>query len=80
MPKGKTMPYTVSEILTQLATNHRWFDQRAGDMNFPMLGNGYTYPADVRLTAYRDDTRWAVAIEDNWVSRSPSLISWAAFL
>ena len=51
------MPYNVSEILTQL-------DQCAEDMNFPMLDNGYTYPADVRLTAYRDATRWVIAIED----------------
>jgi hypothetical protein len=51
------MSYTVSEILDQL-------DKCAEDMNFPMLDNGYTYPADVRLTAYRDAARWAIAIED----------------
>jgi hypothetical protein len=68
------MPYTVSEILTQLATNHRWFRhepslvsprtivgstnaRKLNDMNFPLRGNGYTYPADVNLTAYRDATR-----------------------
>jgi hypothetical protein len=51
------MSYTVSEILDQL-------DKCAEDMNFPMLDNGYTYPADVRLTTYRDATRWAIAIED----------------
>jgi hypothetical protein len=28
-----------------------------------MLDNGYVYPADVRLTAYRDNTRWALVIE-----------------
>ncbi len=29
-----------------------------------MLDNGYIYPADVRLHAYADQTRWAIIIED----------------
>jgi len=31
--------------------------------DFPMLDNGYVYPAGTRLTAYRDDERWAMIIE-----------------
>jgi hypothetical protein len=27
--------------------------------DFPMLDNAYIFPADVRLTLYRDRTRWA---------------------
>lgn len=44
------------EILGQL-------DDCAANYTFPMLDNGYVYPADVRLTAYRDTTRWALVIE-----------------
>ena len=29
-----------------------------------MLDNGYIYPADVRLLAYRDEECWAILIED----------------
>jgi hypothetical protein len=56
------MTMTTAEILSQL-------DRSATDYNFPMLDNGYAYPADVRLTAYRDDTRWALIIET--VDQSP---------
>jgi hypothetical protein len=31
--------------------------------DFPMLDNAYIFPADVRLTLYRDRTRWALALE-----------------
>jgi hypothetical protein len=48
--------YTVEQILAQL-------DQCATDFVFPMLDNGYVYPADVRLHAYRDASRWALTIE-----------------
>lgn len=48
--------YTASAILAQL-------DQGAEDYVFPMLDNGYYYPVDQRLHAYRDDTRWALIIE-----------------
>jgi hypothetical protein len=44
------------EILAQL-------DECARRYVFPMLDNGYVYPADVRLTAYGDGHRWALAIE-----------------
>ncbi len=33
------------------------------DFTFPMLDNGYVYPAGTRLTAYRDDARWVIVIE-----------------
>ena len=48
--------YTRAEILAQL-------DACAQAFTFPMLDNGYVYPGDVRLTAYRDDERWALVIE-----------------
>ncbi len=48
--------YTRAEILDQL-------DACARAFTFPMLDNGYVYPGDVRLTAYRDDQRWAIVIE-----------------
>jgi hypothetical protein len=34
----------------------RQFDGAAQRFTFPMLDNGYVYPVDVRLTAFRDDT------------------------
>lgn len=49
-------PYTAEEILRQL-------DACAEGCVFPMLDNGYVYPADVRLHAFRDDARWAIVIE-----------------
>ena len=48
--------YSERTILAQ-------FDRHAEQFDFPTLDNGYTYPVDVRLTAYRDARRWAVAIE-----------------
>ena len=48
---------TPSSILEQL-------DDAAGESEFPMLDNGYVYPADVRLTIFRDPTRWLMIIED----------------
>ncbi len=42
---------------------HAQLDRCAENYAFPMLDNGYAYPADVRLTAYRDDARWALIIE-----------------
>jgi hypothetical protein len=48
--------FTAVEILQQL-------DKCAEDFTFPMLDNGYVYPVDSRLTAYRDNSRWAVLIE-----------------
>jgi hypothetical protein len=53
---------TREEILAQL-------DEAARNFIFPMLDNGYAYPADVRLTTYRDATRWAMVIET--VEHSP---------
>jgi hypothetical protein len=48
--------YTAQDIL-------RLLDERAARFDFPVLDNGYIYPGDVRLTAYRDERRWAVLIE-----------------
>lgn len=48
--------YTAQSILDQL-------DQCAHDRTFPMLDNGYVYPVDVHLTAYRDASRWAIVIQ-----------------
>jgi hypothetical protein len=39
------------------------WDQAARDFVFPMLDNGYIYPADVRMSIYRDATRWLMIIE-----------------
>lgn len=48
--------FSFQDILLQL-------DQCAEDFNFPVLDNGYVYPIDSRLTAYRDDQRWVLVIE-----------------
>jgi len=48
--------YTTDEILRQL-------DDDARVYHFPMLDNAYVYPGDVRLTAYRDERRWAILIQ-----------------
>jgi len=48
--------YSQAEILEQL-------DQAAREFEFPMLDNGFTYPVDVRLHAYRDDVHWSFIIE-----------------
>jgi hypothetical protein len=48
--------YKAAKILAQL-------DACAADYTFPMLDNGYFYPADVRLTAFRDERHWAIVIE-----------------
>jgi hypothetical protein len=48
--------FSSGEILAQ-------WDQHAGDYTFPMLDNGYVFLVDTRLTAWRDDHRWALAIE-----------------
>jgi hypothetical protein len=38
-------------------------DEAARAYVFPMLDNGYVYSADVRMSVYRDDTRWLMIIE-----------------
>jgi hypothetical protein len=48
--------YTAQDILQQL-------DKCARGFTFPMLDNGYNYPVDSRLSAYRDNKRWALIIE-----------------
>lgn len=48
--------FTRQEILDHL-------DDCARRFIFPMLDNGYVYPADVRLTAFRDHARWSLVIE-----------------
>lgn len=48
--------FTRDEILAQM-------DKRAEEFTFPMLDNGYVYPVDVRLSAFRDDQRWSIAVE-----------------
>lgn len=47
----------AEEILAQL-------DKCSSEYTFPMLDNRYVYPAGTKLTAYRDDKRWAIVIED----------------
>lgn len=51
-----TTSYTAEDILGQ-------FDDCARQGTFPMLDNGYVYPGDTRLSAYRDQGRWALVIE-----------------
>jgi len=46
----------TKEILNQL-------DKCNSEFTFPMLDNGYVYPAGTKLTAYRDDERWVIVIE-----------------
>ncbi|HZH96240.1 MAG TPA: hypothetical protein VEY06_10160 [Flavisolibacter sp.] len=38
-------------------------DKCSSEFTFPMLDNGYVYPAGTKLTAYRDDKRWVIIIE-----------------
>jgi len=47
---------TPDEILEQL-------DGAARRFVFPMLDNGYVYPADVRLSIYRTAERWLMIVE-----------------
>jgi hypothetical protein len=47
---------TSQEILAIL-------DDEAKDFVFPMLDNGYIYPAAARLSLYRSDTDWALVFE-----------------
>ena len=39
------------------------FDRAAKNFVFPMLDNGYVYPADVRLSIFRDQARWLMIVE-----------------
>lgn len=39
------------------------FDRAARNFVFPMLDNGYVYPADVRLSIFRDPKRWLMIVE-----------------
>src|SRR3712207_3518142 len=48
--------FSQQEILTKL-------DDAARDFKFPGLDNGFIYPVDTRLHAFRDDARWALVIE-----------------
>lgn len=48
--------YSAVEILEQL-------DECAEGYTFPVLDNAYVYPADARMTLYRDEARWAIVIE-----------------
>lgn len=50
------MSFPASEILEQL-------DRCAGAYTFPILDNAYVYPADTRMTLFRDAERWAIVIE-----------------
>lgn len=38
-------------------------DQCAEDFTFPMLDNGYVYPAAARLSVHSDGTDWAIVVE-----------------
>lgn len=49
-------PCSAAEILEQL-------DRCATAYTFPTLDNAYVYPADTRLTLFRDAERWAMVIE-----------------
>jgi hypothetical protein len=49
--------YTFEQILDELDHYARAF------WYVLMLDNAYIYPGDVRLSAYRDRSRWAVVIE-----------------
>lgn len=51
------MRITSQEILAIL-------DDEAKNFVFPMLDNGYIYPAAARLSLYRSDTDWAVVFEN----------------
>jgi hypothetical protein len=46
----------AEEILNQL-------DKCNSDFTFPMLDNGYVYPAGTKLTGYCDNQRWVLIIE-----------------
>ncbi|MES1241131.1 MAG: hypothetical protein ABUT39_05880 [Acidobacteriota bacterium] len=48
--------YSAEEILKQL-------DDCAEAYTFPVLDNAYVYPADTRMTLYRDEERWSLVIE-----------------
>src|SRR5262245_53086232 len=48
--------YSAADILAQL-------DEHARAYTFPVLDNAYVAMADVRLTGYRDERRWALVIE-----------------
>ena len=52
----KSPMQTAQEILAQL-------DQCNADFTFPMLDNGYVYPADVRMNIYRSDADWLIILE-----------------
>lgn len=52
----KKQDYSAKEILKQL-------DSCAEEFTFPMLDNGYIYPVHSKLSAYRDEKRWALIIE-----------------
>jgi len=53
---SKKQPYSSKDILKQL-------DKCAEDYTFPMLDNGYVHPVHSKLSAYRDENRWALVIE-----------------
>ena len=53
---GQATSYRVADIQKQL-------DDCARQDQFPMLDNGFLYPAAVRLHGYRDERRWAIIIE-----------------
>jgi hypothetical protein len=46
----------AKEILSQL-------DECNSNSTFPMLDNGYIYPAGTKMTAYRGDDRWVLIVE-----------------
>lgn len=52
----KKQGYSSKDILKQL-------DKCAEDFTFPMLDNGYVYPVHSKMSAYRDEKRWALIIE-----------------
>jgi hypothetical protein len=52
-----TAQYTADEILWQL-------DEFAKHWGVPIFDGGQAYPAECRLSCYRDDQYWAIAMEE----------------
>ena len=51
------MTYTATEILQQL-------DAAAEDFDFPMRDNVGYYPADIKMTVFRSEREWLIAVQE----------------
>jgi hypothetical protein len=67
MLSGTSMRWTATEILQIL-------DECCDNFTFPMLDNGYVYPAATRLSLYRTPEDWAMVIEVFGYVRSPVIV------